>query len=178
VSEKLGCIGEWSKKEMEIPDVLRNLSVDDEPKLAFIATLLHDEPCGIIVKDTAFIDDVLLKDVLLAYHRVAGAAAGYTEAQVSKMTFDKKITTLAGLALSPDARPVRDLAVSKMTPMRKIRNKTAHKASLTSSEAEELWGDADNRQLLADFPDNFKAECAAVQRALQDLLNHANFGGK
>src|SRR4051794_14036012 len=112
---------------MDIPDALKNLTVDDEPRLAFISTLLRDEPCGVIVKDTAFIDDTLLKDVLLAYRRKAGSTAGYTEAQVPKMTFEKKISTLASLALSPDARPVRDLAVTKMTPMRKVRNKTAHK---------------------------------------------------
>jgi hypothetical protein len=94
------------------------------------------------------------------------------------MMFDKKITTLAGLKLNPDACPLRDLAVTKMTPMRKIRNKTAHKASLTTPEAEELWADADNRHLLADFPVNFKAECAAVQGAIQDLLAYPDFGGK
>lgn len=163
---------------MDIPDALKGLTIDDEPKLAFIATLLHDQPCGVIIKDTAFIDDMLLKDVLLAYRRTAGAAAGYTEAQVPKMTFEKKITTLAGARLSSEARPLRDLAVAKMTPMRKIRNKAAHKAGLTSPEAEELWGDADNRQLLADFPVNFKAECAAVQVALQGLLVHTDFGGQ
>lgn len=40
--------------------------------MAFISTLLRDEPCGIIVKDTAFIDDNLLKDVLVACRRKPG----------------------------------------------------------------------------------------------------------
>ena len=162
---------------MEIPDTLKKLTEKDEPKLAFIATLLHDGPCGVIVKDTAFFDDFLLKEVLLAYRRKAGAAAGYTEAQVPKMTFDTKISTLAGLKLRPDATTLRDLAVVKLTPMRKIRNKAAHKAGLTTPEVEELWADADNRHLLADFPTNFTAECAAVHGAPQDLLAHADFGG-
>jgi len=163
---------------MEIPDILKNLTLEDEPKLAFIATLLRDEPCGIIVKGTAFFDDFLLKEVLLAYRRKTGAAAGYTEAQVPKMAFDLKISTLAGLKLSPDATTLRDVAVTKMKPMRKIRNKAAHKASLTSSEAEELWGETENRHLLADFPDTFVAECAVVQSALRHLLDHADFGGR
>ena len=70
------------------------------------------QECGVIVKDTAFFDDVLLKEVLLAYRRKAGAAAGCTEAQVPKMTFDTKISTLAGLSLSADAARLRDLAVA------------------------------------------------------------------
>lgn len=143
--------------------------------MAFIATLLHDEPCGIIVKGTAFIDDVMLKEVLIAYRRKAGAADGYTEAQVPKMTFAQKIDALANLPLSYDARPLRDMAVTKLTPMRKVRNKTAHKSSLTSEEAEELWADEDNRHLLAEFPANFNAECAAVQDALQRLLALPDF---
>jgi hypothetical protein len=163
------------QKMMDIPDAIKNLTLEDEPKIAFIATLLHDEPCGIIVKGIAFFDDHLLKEVLLAYLRRGGSAAGYTEAQVGKMTFDAKITTLHGLPLSADAGLLRDLAVTKMTPMRKIRNKAAHKASLTSKEAEDLYADADNRQLLANFPKNFNAECAAVQTALQSLLVHPDF---
>lgn len=160
---------------MEIPEFLAKLTVDDEPKLAFIATLLHEEPCGIIVKETAFFDDFLLKEVLLAYRRRAGAAAGYTEAQVPKMTFDTKLSTLTGLKFAPDAEVRRDLVVAKLTPMRKIRNKVAHKASLSPTEAEELWANENNRRLLADFPTNFRAECAAAQHALQDLLAHADF---
>jgi hypothetical protein len=83
---------------MEIPDALKKLAVDDEPKLAFIATLLHDEPCGIIVKGIAFFDKTLLPEVLLAYLRKHGTtAAGYTEAQVGKQSFFEKISTLARL---------------------------------------------------------------------------------
>lgn len=160
---------------MEIPDVLKKLTVDDEPKLAFIATLLHDEPCGRIVKGTAFIDDTLLKNLLVAYRRKAGAAAPFTEVQVPKMKFDKKITTLAGLPLSADAAKVRDMAVAKMTRMRNIRNKTAHKSSLTTPEAEALWADPENRHLLANFPANFDNECDAVQRAIQELLSHPDY---
>jgi hypothetical protein len=125
----------------------------------------------------AFLDDTLLKDVLIAYRRKAGNPAGYTEAQAVKMAFAEKISTLEQLPLPADAAHLRDLAVAKMTPMRKIRNKVAHKASLTSKEAEELWADADNRSLLADFPANFNAACAVVEGALQDLLARPEFGG-
>lgn len=160
---------------MEIPDFLKKLTVDDEPKMAFLSTLLHDGPCGIIVKETAFLDDTLLADLLIAYCKKAGATASFTESQVPRMSFANKIATLAELPLSTDAAKLRDRAVGKMTPMRKIRNKTAHKSRLTSEEAEELWGDADNRHLLADFPVNYKSECAAVQGTLRDLLDHPEF---
>lgn len=160
---------------MEIPDVLRNLTVDDEPKLAFIATLLHDEPSGMIVKKTAFFDDHLLKEVLMAYRAKAGGASAFTEVQASKATFAKKIEYLGGLTLGEEAGRLRDLAVTKLGPMRNIRNLAAHKASLSSSEVEELYRDAGNRHLLADFPANFKAECSAVQAALQNLVTHPEF---
>lgn len=164
---------------MEIPDALKNLTVDDEPRLAFIATLLHDEPCGVIVKGIAFFDKTLLPDVLLAYLRQHGtAAAGYTEAQVGKKSFFEKINALAALKLNPDAASLRDTAVAKLTPMRKIRNVSAHEAALSSEQAEELWAEADCRALLSNFPASFKAESNAVQRALQGLLAHPDFGGK
>ena len=146
---------------MEIPDALKNLTVDDKPKLAFIATILHDEPCGVIVKRIAFFDKVLLKDVLHAYLRNAGAAASYTETDVARMSFFWKINALAGINLSPEAASMRDVAVAKLTPMRKIRNVLAHEAALTSQLAENLWTEADCRTLLANFPDNFSAESDA-----------------
>jgi hypothetical protein len=59
--------------------------------------------------------------------------------------------------------------------MRKIRNISAHEASLTSEQAEELWAEADCRALLADFPVNFNADSAAVQGAIQQLLDHPDF---
>ncbi len=158
---------------MEIPDFLAKMTVDDEPKMTFIATLLHDEPCGVIVKGIAFFDKVLLPNVLLAYLRKHGtAAAGYTEAQVGKKSLFEKINALAALKLSPDAAALRDLAVAKLTPMRKIRNTSAHEAALTGEQAEVLWAEADCRALLADFPVNFKADGAAVQVTLQRLLDH------
>lgn len=163
---------------MEIPDALKKLTVDDEPKLAFIATLFHEESCGAIVKGIAFFDKVLLPDVLLAYLRKRGSAAGYTEAQVGKKSFFEKINALAGLELGPDAAVARDAAVAKLTPMRKIRNVAAHEAALTNEQAEELWAGADCRALLADFPNRFKAETNAVQGALKGLLTHQDFGGK
>jgi hypothetical protein len=165
-----------SKTAMELPDFLAKLTVDDEPKLAFISTLLQDGPCGVIVKDTAFFDDFLLKQVLLAYRPRPSRVARFTKSQVENLnTFDKKIKALAGLALDAEGTALRDTAVAKLTPMRKIRNEVAHKAGLTTPEAEALWADADNRHLLADFPVNFKAECAAVQDALQRLLDHPDF---
>ena len=163
---------------MEIPDILKNLTVDDEPKLALIATLLHDEPCGVIVKGIAFFDKTLLPDVLLAFLRKHGTStAVYTEAQVGKKSFFEKINALAGLTLSADAASMRDLAVAKLTPMRKIRNVAAHEAALTSAQAEELWAESDCRALLANFPDSFKAESKAVHEVLQELLAHPDFGG-
>ena len=161
---------------MEITEYLAKMTVDDEPKMAFIGTLLHNEPCGVIVKGIAFFDKVLLPDVLLAYLRKHGpAVAGYTEAQVGKKSLFDKINALAALKLSPDAAVLRDSAVAKLTPMRKIRNTSAHEAALTSQQAEELWAEVDCRALLAEFPVNFKADSAAVQVALQGLLSHPDF---
>jgi hypothetical protein len=37
------------------------VTVDDEPEMASIATRLHDEPCGVIVRSIAFFDKVLLR---------------------------------------------------------------------------------------------------------------------
>ncbi len=62
--------------------------------------------------------------------------------------------------------------------MRKIRNKAAHVTKLPRADAEALWADEDNRHLLADFPANFNAECAAVQDALQRLLDRPDFSDK
>lgn len=164
---------------MEVPDVLKNLNADDEPKLAFIATLLHEEPCGIIVKSIAFFDKTLVPCVLLAFLRKHGTSvAGYTEAQVGKMSFFEKINALAGLRLGSTATEIRDLVVATLTPMRKIRNVSAHDATLTSAQAEELWAEADCRALLTNFPCNFKEESNAVQRALQELLDNSDFNGK
>jgi len=160
---------------MEVPDMFKNLSVDDEPKLAFISTLLDDQRCGVIVKAIAFFDDHLLKEVLLAYSRNAGGATGYTEAGVPKMPFAKKISTLESLPLGAGAVEMRDQAVTKMKPMRGLRNEAAHKSGLRRAEAETLWADADRRYLLADFPTNFKVECSAVQSALEGLLALPDF---
>src|SRR4051812_21896486 len=46
-----------SKTAMEIPDFLAEMTVDGEPKMAFIAALLHDESSGIIVNRIAFFDN-------------------------------------------------------------------------------------------------------------------------
>jgi hypothetical protein len=52
---------------MEIPDFLAKMTVGDYPKMVFMETLLTDGPCGVIIKGTAFFDDHLLQEVLLAF---------------------------------------------------------------------------------------------------------------
>ncbi|MFO0824961.1 MAG: hypothetical protein U0792_17880 [Gemmataceae bacterium] len=161
---------------MELPDFLANMKVDDYQNIAFIEALLTEGPCGVIVKGTAFFDDPLLKQVLLAYRPRPGRVAKFSPTDVEKLkTFDSKVKALAVLDLDGAGAPLRDLAVAKLTPMRKIRNKAAHVTKLARAEAEELWADEGNRNLLDDFPNNFNAECAAVQDALQRLLAHPDF---
>jgi hypothetical protein len=167
-----------SKTVMELPDFLANMKVNDYPKMAFIDTLLAAGPCGVIVKGTAFFDDHLLKEVLHAYRPRPDRVAKFSPADVAKLkTFDSKIKALDGLDLDGEGAALRDLAVKKLHPMRNIRNKAAHVTKLPRADAEALWADEGNRHLLADFPVNFTAECAAVQDALQRLLDHPDFVG-
>lgn len=161
----------------EVPEVFKGLTADDADKYEFICNLFRDESRGIIIDRTASFDDHLLKLLLVAYCHKAGAAAGYKENKVEKMTFDDKINILAGLPLIGKEKDLRDQAVAKLHPMRRVRNKAAHKASFTPAEVEKLYGDEANRRLMENFPGHFEAECAAVQGWLQELLVSPTFDG-
>jgi hypothetical protein len=108
--------------EFEIPEVFQNLTVDDANKFEFIPNVFRDESRGIIIDRTAFFDDYLLKEILVAYCRKAGAAAGYKENKVERMTFDDKINALGGLPLTGREKDLRDRAVAKLHPMRRMRH--------------------------------------------------------
>jgi hypothetical protein len=160
--------------EIPIPPALLGLTPE---KATFMEALLSESSKGVIIYEVAFLD-FLIAEVLTEYFCSMSRQSAFADLIIPRLSFDEKIGVLHGMPLQGTAVEMRDRIVARLRPMQRLRNVAAHAAGLMPDEVDKLYSDQAKRDLLANFPTEFRKAAKEVEQDFHQLKKDAAFRGR